>query len=93
MTKYVTRAGLRIAAQLVEFNESRALAGTGIAADTLWQGLTDILDRFVPHNRMLLAKRDDIQAQLDAWHRAHPGPITDMAAYQAFLRDISYLVP
>ena len=93
MTKYVTRAGLRVAAQLVEFTESRALAGTGIAADTLWQGLTDILDRFVPHNRMLLAKRDDIQAQLDAWHRAHPGPITDMAAYQAFLRDISYLVP
>ncbi|MFM9897566.1 malate synthase G [Sphingorhabdus sp.] len=93
MTKYVTRAGLRIAAQLVEFTESRALAGTCIAADTLWQDLTDILDRFVPHNRMLLAKRDDIQAQLDAWHRAHPGPITDMAAYQAFLRDISYLVP
>ena len=93
MTKYVTRAGLRIAAQLVEFTESRALAGTVIAADTLWQGLTDILDRFVPQNRMLLAKRDDIQAQLDAWHRAHPGPITDMAAYQAFLRDISYLVP
>jgi malate synthase len=93
MTKYVTRAGLRIAAQLVEFTESRAIAGTGIAADTLWQGLTDILDRFVPHNRMLLAKRDYIQAQLDAWHRAHPGPITDMAAYQAFLRDIGYLVP
>ena len=93
MTNYVTRAGLRIAAQLVEFTESPALAGTGIATDTLWQGLTDILDRFVPHNRMLLAKRDDIQAQLDAWHRAHPGPITDMAAYQAFLRDISYLVP
>ena len=93
MTKYVTRAGLRIAAQLVEFTEGRALAGTGIAADTLWQGLTDILGRFVPHNRMLLAKRDVIQAQLDAWHRAHPGPITDMAAYQAFLRDIGYLVP
>ena len=93
MTKYVTRAGLRIAAQLVEFTEGRALAGTGIAADTLWQGLTDILARFVPHNRMLLAKRDVIQAQLDAWHRAHPGPITDMAAYQAFLRDIGYLVP
>jgi len=47
----------------------------------------------VPHNRMLLAKRDYIQAQLDAWHRAHPGPITDMAAYQAFLRDIGYLAP
>jgi malate synthase len=93
MTKYVTRAGIRIAAQLVEFIESRALAGTGIAADALWLGLSDILGRFVPQNRMLLAKRDDIQAKLDAWHRANPGPITDMAGYQSFLREIGYLVP
>jgi malate synthase len=93
MTKYVTRAGLRIAEQLAEFVESRALSGTGIAADVLWRGLSDILERFVPHNRMLLAKRDDIQLQIDAWHKANPGPITDMPAYQAFLRDIGYLVP
>ena len=93
MTKYATRAGLRIAEQLAEFVESHALVGTGIAADALWRGLSDILARFVPHNRMLLAKRDDIQAKLDAWHRANPGPITDMAGYQAFLRDIGYLVP
>jgi len=93
MTKYVTRAGIRIAAQLVEFIESRVLAGTGIAADALWLGLSDILGRFVPQNRMLLAKRDDIQTKLDAWHRANPGPITDMAGYQSFLREIGYLVP
>ena len=93
MTKYATRAGLRIAEQLAEFVESHALFGTGIAADALWRGLSDILARFVPHNRMLLAKRDDIQAKLDAWHRANPGPIIDMAGYQAFLREIGYLVP
>jgi malate synthase len=93
MTKYVTRAGIRIAEQLSEFVENSAIVGTGIAADTLWQGLSDILGRFVPHNRELLAKRDDIQAKLDAWHRANPGPITDMAGYQAFLREIGYLVP
>ena len=40
--------------------------------------------------KALLAKRDDIQTKLDAWHRANPGPITDMAAYQAFLRDTGY---
>ena len=93
MTKYTTRAGLRIAEQLALFIESHALAGTSIAADGLWQGLSDILDRFVPQNRMLLAKRDAIQVKLDAWHRANPGPITDMAGYQAFLREIGYLVP
>jgi malate synthase len=93
MTKYVTRSGFQIAGQLAEFIESRALVGTGIAADQLWQGLADILSRFVPHNRMLLATRDDIQAKLDDWHRTHPGPVSDIAAYQAFLRDIGYLVP
>ena len=93
MTKYLTRAGIRVAEQLAEFVENYALVGTGIAADTLWQGLSDILERFVSHNRKLLAKRDDMQAKLDAWHRANSGPITDMAGYQAFLREIGYLVP
>jgi malate synthase len=93
MTKYVTRAEIRIAEQLAEFIESHALLGTGIAADALWRGLSDILGRFVPQNRILLAKRDDIQAKMDTWHRSNPGPITDMAGYQAFLREIGYLVP
>ena len=93
MSAYVTRAGLQVALVLAEFVESKALSGTGVDADHLWQGLAHLLDQFVPRNRALLAKRDDIQAKLDAWHAAHPGPIADMAAYQAFLRDIGYLVP
>jgi malate synthase len=93
MTHYLPRAGLQIAAVLAEFVESKALPGTGISPDALWLGLADILARFVPINRALLAKRDDIQAQLDAWHKANPGPIADMAGYQAFLREIGYLVP
>ncbi len=93
MTGYVERSGLQVAGILADFVENRALSGTGLAADKLWAGLADLMDRFVPRNRALLAKRDDIQAKLDQWHAAHPGPIVDMAAYQAFLRDIGYLVP
>jgi malate synthase len=92
MTEYVTRANLQVADELALFVESRALSGTGIAADALWSGLADILARFVPVNRALLAKRDTLQIQIDAWHKANPGPISDMPAYQAFLRDIGYLV-
>ena len=92
MTEYVTRANLQVADELALFVESRALSGTGIAADALWSGLSDILARFVPVNRALLAKRDALQTQIDAWHKANPGPISDMPAYQAFLRDIGYLV-
>ncbi len=93
MSNYVNRAGLQIASVLADFVETKALAGTGVAADALWQGLADVLARFVPVNRALLNKRDDLQAKLDAWHTANPGPIEDMAAYQAFLREIGYLVP
>ncbi|WP_397579074.1 malate synthase G [Sphingorhabdus sp.] len=92
MTEYVTRANLQVADELALFIESRALSGTGIAADALWSGLSDILAQFVPVNRALLAKRDTLQTQIDAWHKANPGPISDMPAYQAFLRDIGYLV-
>ncbi len=93
MTKYVSRAGLQIAEELALFIETRALPDTGISVGHLWQGLADILTRFAPQNRALLAKRDDLQAKLDMWHNANPGPITDMPAYQAFLREIGYLVP
>jgi malate synthase len=93
MTHYTQRAGLQVAAKLADFVEAKALSGTGISADSLWQGLADLMARFVPINRALLTKRDDLQTKLDEWHKANPGPIGDMAAYQAFLRDIGYLVP
>ena len=93
MTNYVPRAGLRVAEQLVQFAELSALPETGISPEHFWQGLSDVLNTFVPRNRALLAKRDSIQTQIDAWHKAHPGPISDMEQYQAFLRDIGYLVP
>ena len=93
MSEYVTRAGLQVAALLADFVEAKALPETEVAAATLWQGLADILARFTPVNRALLAKRDDLQTKLDGWHKANPGPIANMAAYRAFLTEIGYLVP
>ena len=93
MSEYLNRAGLQIAPVLADFVETKALAGTGVTADALWQGLADVLSRFAPVNRALLNKRDVLQAKLDDWHKAHPGPIEDMAGYQAYLREIGYLVP
>ena len=93
MTTRTTRAGLSIASELADFVEKRALPETGISPEALWAGLAAILDRFVAVNRALLAKRDTLQAQLDAWHTANPGPIEDMVAYQAVLREIDYLAP
>ena len=90
---YVPRASLSVASSLAHFVEAESLPGTGVTAEALWSGLAEILARFAPINRMLLAKRDNLQAQIDAWHEARKTPVWDPHAYQAFLAEIGYLVP
>ncbi len=90
---YLDRSGLQVDGVLARFVEEEALPGTGIAPDHLWAGLASILARFVPVNRALLAKRDELQQKIDAWHAARVGQPWDAGAYQAFLNEIRYLVP
>jgi malate synthase len=93
MTAYVDRAGLSVDARLADFVEGAALPGTGLDAADFWTGFAAILADFTPENRALLAKREDLQSQIDHWHRARAGQGHDAAAYHAFLTDIGYLVP
>jgi malate synthase len=84
---------LQVDAVLHRFIETEALPGTGLDARTFWDGFSDLAHELAPRNRALLAERDRLQAELDAWHRAHPGPVRDGAAYRAFLESIGYLQP
>ena len=84
---------LQVAQELHQFIEDQVLPGTGIESAHFWAGFDAIVTDLAPKNRALLAERDRLQTELDAWHRAHPGPIADMPAYRAFLEQISYLVP
>ncbi len=93
MTTYETRAGLSVDSRMTAFVEAEVLPGTGIAADHFWAGLADILARFEPENSALVAERERLQSAIDGWHKARAGQPLDMAEYQAFLRDIGYLVP
>ena len=86
----MTHAGLHVAPELASFIEDHALPGTGLDPAAFWEGMAAIFARFTPENRALLAERDRIQAAIDEWHRTHD---TDAPAYQAFLKDIGYLVP
>jgi malate synthase len=87
------RHGLQVDHRLAEFIEARALPGTGVQADALWSGFAALLADLAPKNRALLAKRDDLQARIDAWHRAHRAAPHDHQAYRAFLENIGYLLP
>ena len=93
MTDFVNKVGLNVAAELAIFVEDAALPGTGVSADAFWTGFSDIVHELGPRNRALLAKRSDIQAQVDAWHVARRGQDRDAALYTDFLKEIGYLVP
>ncbi len=93
MTNRIEKHGLQVAAELVSFVETRALAGTGLAADSFWAGLAAGVARFGPQNRALLAERENLQTQIDAWHIARRGQSFDAAAYRGFLTEIGYLLP
>ena len=90
--RMIDRAGLQVAASLAAFIDDQALPGTGIEPEAFWAGTADIFARFAPDNVALLRKRDTMQAQIDSWHEQRAGQPHDAAAYQAFLREIGYLV-
>ena len=93
MRQRVEKCGLQVDAVLSAFIESEVLAAQGKDAGAFWSGFAALLERFVPVNRALLAKRDDLQAQIDAWHLERAGAAIEQADYQAFLTKIGYLVP
>ena len=83
---------LQVATNLYRFIEDKVLPGTGITSANFWQGFDAIAHELGAKNTALLAERDRMQLDLDAWHKANPGPIKSMKAYRTFLTKIGYLV-
>ena len=93
MTDRVTVGNLRVARVLHDFITNEALPGTGLDVDSFWAGVDKVVTDLAPRNRDLLARRDELQAQIDKWHRQRViGPF-DAAEYQEFLTAIGYLEP
>ena len=93
MTSFVERAGIAVDPALAEFVVREVLAPLERDEDDFWRGFAAILAEFVPRNRALLEKREELQRRIDEWHRARRGQPHDAAAYRAFLEEIGYLVP
>ena len=93
MTARTFLHGLQVATELQRFIDDEVLPGTDVAPAAFWPGFADLVRTLAPQNAALLAERERLQGEIDAWHRAHRGPITDMPGYRAFLQRIGYLVP
>ncbi|GAT10628.1 malate synthase G glcB [Mycolicibacterium novocastrense] len=93
MTDRVTVGNLRVARVLYDFINNEALPGTDIDPDTFWSGVDKVVADLTPKNEELLARRDDLQARIDKWHRQRVIEPLDHDAYKAFLTEIGYLLP
>lgn len=92
MSRMQQRENIQVAAELVHLVEYDVLPDLGISAGQFWKGLAGLFERFTPENRELLAERDRMQAEIDAWHRARRGKAIEWSEYGAFLQSIGYLV-
>ncbi|MEJ8847824.1 malate synthase G [Variovorax rhizosphaerae] len=93
MTERTNVHGLQVATELHQFIEQQVLPATGVDSASFWKGFDAIVTDLAPKNAALLAERDRLQVEMDAWHKANPGQIKDMPAYRSFLEKIGYLVP
>ena len=90
MTARIQQGKLAIAKELYDFIENEALPGSGLDSATYWKNFEQVVVDLTPKNKALLAKRDDLQAKIDEWHRNNK---FELGAYKAFLTEIGYLVP
>jgi len=92
MNKRVIKHGYKVAESLYNLIENEVLPGTGISGESFWQSMANIFDEFSPKNQQLLATRETLQAQIDAWHLDTNNKPFSAEKYQQFLHDIGYIV-
>jgi malate synthase len=93
MTDRVSAGNLRVARVLYDFVNNEALPGTEIDPDSFWAGVDKVVTDLTPKNQDLLNHRDQLQAQIDKWHRQRVIEPLDIDAYRQFLTEIGYLLP
>ncbi|WP_075997723.1 malate synthase G [Salaquimonas pukyongi] len=89
----VKAGSLNVDKKLYEFVNKEVLPGTGVREKAFWPGFGKIVDALTPKNRELLARREELQEQIDRWHLDNPGKHSDLKAYKSFLKKIGYIVP
>jgi len=92
MSDRIQQGGLQIATEIFDLVANELTPGTGVSVEDFWASFEDILDDLAPKNRELLQTRENLQAQIDAWHNQRAGETIDHAEYKAYLQEIGYLV-
>lgn len=89
----VSEGNLSVDKELYDFVNGSLLSAAGIDQQKFWSDFDTEVHRLAPKNAQLLHIREEIQHQIDSWHKAHAADTFDADAYHAFLQEIGYIVP
>ncbi len=90
--EYIKQGNLQIDAELLNFVNDVLLPAAQTDKDSFWTGFDEAVHNLAPQNADLLARRDQLQEQIDQWLIQNRPKGLDSTAYTAFLREIGYLV-
>ena len=83
--------GLAVDAELHEVVNEIAYDAK-VDAAKFWRSMEELITELGPRNKGLLARRDELQGELDTFHKSSPGAIQDADAFKSMLSEIGYLV-
>jgi len=85
-------ANLQVDPKLAEFVSVELLPQLSLGEEGFWAGFESIIERFTLRNSTLLQFRDELQQQIDQWHKSNSHLPFDSNSYLQFLIDIGYLL-
>ena len=89
---FIEKKGLKISSILFDFVNKEIIPGTDIQTDKFWDGFEKTVHELAPINKRLIEKRENIQKQIDNWHKKNKGEELNKKEYTEFLKSISYIV-
>ena len=93
MSNTISHGGLTIAAELYNFVNDDLLRGAPITAQAFWDGFDAAVHQLAPKNADLLARRGQLQKQIDTWLKDNATNGIYQKDYESFLIRIGYLCP
>ena len=88
----ILKKNIKINDNLYNFINNEVLKDINIEEDKFWNGFSDIVDIYYPKNIYLLKKRQDLQNEINKWHKENKSKNIELEEYKNFLKDIDYIV-
>ena len=89
--KYQNVNNLKVSENLLLFVNDELLKNTKISPEKFWKGFDEVVHELAPKNKELIKVRENIQNQIDKWHKSKKGNEIEINEYKKFLKDIGYL--